>query len=296
MAAASSAGATSVDESAVAIAIDMAQAACEKLAKDTFHQQAVAVLKTVNERLLQGLLGRRPGVHGRGVHRKDYVGISDKNPQKALRVDFYEKIDKVLDLVWPVTNATGTERARKSRGNLSREERVAANEKARDATFKEEEARLLAEIAAEDERRDEERKRRKLPPPPLPPPPRPKRWQAQPRPRHITVTAPLRELFHQRQSMKHDGEVRVVLRTHAWCACCGSEITKKCTFSVCKCRCPGWHEHGEAYVCPKCTPGFWDSAQSERWPYGRERYYSHTILFQRVPGCTCHGEYVPIKC
>ena len=42
MAAASSAGATSVDESAVAIAIDMAQAACEKLAKDTFHQQAVA--------------------------------------------------------------------------------------------------------------------------------------------------------------------------------------------------------------------------------------------------------------
>ena len=277
-----------IDRPATAAAIAGVRDACEKLELKVFRTQMLVLLEKIVDRLQkekalgQRMLGRRPG--GLPDRQKYLHKVSDSHPEKSLRADAYQMVDALLDLVWPVTNANGTERARKSRGGLSRDERIAKRKADHDAAFEAEleassaafEAQLQAEEAAFEARLQAQRAARQaaLAAAPPPPPPPPKHWRAHPRAVSTAVDARVRTC-----------PKKVILHLEAitQCACCGGAVTKKPNWGIGSG--PLYSKDHKTYLCRKCTPGRWKSKNGHPW-------FSYTYRFRPVPGCTCDGEYV----
>ena len=222
-----------IDTPATAAAIAGVRDACEKLELAVFRTQMLVLLEKIVDRLQkekalgQRALGRRPG--GLPDRQKYLHKVSDSHPEKSLRADAYQMVDALLDLVWPVTNANGTERARKSRGGLSRDERIAKRKADHDAAFEAEleassaafEAQLQADEAAFEARLQTEeaahqaRMQAQLAAAPSPQPQPCRPWQPWWKKR-------------KRPQPRDDPE------KHGICACCGSNLETICMCELCK--------------------------------------------------------------
>ena len=127
------------DAAALAAALDRAQSACESLdEQDALRPLMLNVLRTVTERLqptmdqwAYGVAPRnsRPGLPDRWKYLNKLGESSALRPPRAAA---YEAMDALLDMVWPIAQATSTKRSHKARAD----EIYRSEEQARDTQAK----------------------------------------------------------------------------------------------------------------------------------------------------------------
>ena len=132
------------EASALAAALDHAQTTCAALGdKDALRLLLVDVLRTIPERFQPSVEQWAYGIPSRGVRpglpnrNKYWKKLGDGTALKAARGAAYEAMDALLDLVWPTTHASSTERSRKAHADpLYRDNALAFDVIAKDAVLR----------------------------------------------------------------------------------------------------------------------------------------------------------------